>query len=228
MKRISYALSIFIIFVSFIINGEGYHLYLSEVEIQFPCTSFEISEDISREVVLNDIIKVTEEYHVKVFVTRQLKNENEVTTKTFYADSETQKLLTEKYNIKQGRYNGIIDGVMNVEFFERYKDYYYVYFDYKDELGYSEVEKSLQVREKFYREYFDEFNAVLISSCDGYIYANKKALGYLQENIDELKNSTFEKDIYLIVPRGTDDGIIDEMHQKIWDIWLMRKGSHMM
>ena len=51
------------------------------------------------------------------------------------------------------------------------------------------------MREKFYREYFDEFNAVLISSSDGYIYANKKALGYLQENIDELKNSTFEKDI---------------------------------
>ena len=116
MQRISYALSVFIIFVAFIINGEGYQLYLSGVETQFPYATFKLPDGASQEEMIDHIKQVTEEYDVKVFTSKYSKPENNKSVKTFYADNETKKILDEEYNISEGEYPGILEGTLGIKY----------------------------------------------------------------------------------------------------------------
>lgn len=429
MRRISYVLSIFIIFVVFIINGEGNQLYLLEAETQFTNITFKTDEDTNNIELRNNIVKLADAFDIRVFFVKEDRNDGEKNIKTFYTDKEAKKILNEEYDIKEGKYLSMTEGTLEIkyssfdnipadeivgkyyfvgdeediialyekisevydadtpmegykafesksytmtvwavagiiiftlqlsavlmnkkeymlkvtfgeskaaiilkaimqdyiffipvffityrlaseytyaefngnitiiclslillvstilditlpfgdykkvfsnitvsenmlylgytlklvssilvtvvisicivfvsegikenrnrEFFERYKDYYYTDFNYLDYYGTREFgSKSKNVREDFYRRYFNTFDATMLSWWDTgsesgeewqFVYANKNILWHLKDNIEELNNREFKKEIYFIVPKGATDDAIECMKADVED-----------
>lgn len=95
-------------------------------------------------------------------------------------------------------------------FFEKYDKYSYIHLDYKLRLNEDgtvtdNINESTIIREQFYRKYFDKFNATLLAQLTfdderNTMIANKNSLEYLKENINDLNNKEFNKEIYFIIP----------------------------
>lgn len=96
------------------------------------------------------------------------------------------------------------------DFFEKYEDYSYIKLNYLPQedanLNISLLEKSANMREKFYQEYFkDSLQLVNLTFSDSRlnestIMANRQAIPYLITQIPELKDFHFEDKIYYIFP----------------------------
>lgn len=70
--------------------------------------------------------------------------------------------------------------------------------------------------DEFYRRYLKEFDIVqytLFGDDNGGVYANKNVLWHLKDTIEELKEFDFEKDVYFILPRGTNEEIIEYVEE---------------
>jgi len=94
-------------------------------------------------------------------------------------------------------------------FFERHRDYYYTQLDYKitDNNSSSDntLEKSASVQYKFYKQFYDKFNAILLADISNFLHypgilANSNAFHYLSSQITELRDKPLKKEIYFIVP----------------------------
>lgn len=108
------------------------------------------------------------------------------------------------------------------DFFENYFNYSFVDLDYKlymdsNDMIIDRYDEGVVMREEFYREFFIEFDATLLAQVDfddKVIICNKNAEDYLKNSIEEFATINCEKDIYFIVPEGTDDCYIDEL--RMW------------
>lgn len=116
MKKISYALSIFIIFLAFIINGEGYQLHLSSVITQFPYSTFKTPEGRDREEMLKNVMEVTEALDVEFFVEDSIHPQNNKEITTYYANEKVKEILVNDYDIVEGTYKGIINGTTEIKY----------------------------------------------------------------------------------------------------------------
>lgn len=99
-------------------------------------------------------------------------------------------------------------------FFERHRDYYYTQLDYKitDNNSSSDntLEKSASVQYKFYKQFYDKFNATLLADISNLLHypgilANSNAFHYLSSQITELRDKPLKKEIYFIVPAKMKD-----------------------
>ena len=112
-------------------------------------------------------------------------------------------------------------------FFQDHSDYYHIKFMYKpikDSNGSinDRFDKSINVQETFYKEFFKEFNAIALKNISEVvsvktISANRNAFNYLSSKIKEFSYSNLDKDFYFILPdrmKGNLE-IIDELKQSI-------------
>lgn len=113
-------------------------------------------------------------------------------------------------------------------FFEKYANYYYINLDYKTRLNSDgsiddRMVEAATVREKFYKKFFNEFDATMLANIsyseenNDIILANRNALNYLQSNITEIKNQDLKKDIYFLLPKKLDgkSELIDDLNNKV-------------
>lgn len=97
------------------------------------------------------------------------------------------------------------------DFFENHADYYYIEFGYlpienSDGSIDSKTDEDAIINEKFYREFFNKFNPIVLSEMDysmslqyEIIQANNNSLNYLSEQISELKNNKLDKPFYFLI-----------------------------
>ncbi|UZD44895.1 DUF1430 domain-containing protein [Peribacillus frigoritolerans] len=95
-------------------------------------------------------------------------------------------------------------------FFEDHADYFYTRLEYHQMLNSDSStdvgsNKSTIVQGKFYRGFFEKYDATLLASTDGLlngkgIIANKNAFDYLSSEIKELKDLPLNKKIYVFLP----------------------------
>ena len=96
-------------------------------------------------------------------------------------------------------------------FFADHADYYYIYLSYiinddSDGSIFSRDKESANVRARFYREFFQKYDATILATTDGLfkgkgILANKHAFNYLASKIKKLKEMSFKKDTYFLLPK---------------------------
>ncbi|MGX9161943.1 DUF1430 domain-containing protein [Priestia megaterium] len=100
-------------------------------------------------------------------------------------------------------------------FFKHYSDYYYTRINYKNilesngenEKFVSSIDKSIAVQDKFYKKFFQKFDATLLSKTfdindnEG-IIANKNSYPYLSSKIKSLKSKKLNQDYYFLVPKA--------------------------
>ena len=104
------------------------------------------------------------------------------------------------------------------KFFEDHSQYYYTHLGYKstkkDRRDASDI-----MNEKFYRKFFEKFDATLLTSVigDRYVIANRNALDYLKSEIQEIRPLVLKKEIYFILPEKMSDNneIIMEMNNTV-------------
>lgn len=135
---------------------------------------------------------------------------------TIFIISSNLALIIESYNLYKQK-----------TFFEEHADYYYTRLEYKPTLNIdgtmpNTLTESANVQAKFYREFFEKFDATLLASMDNLlngkgIIANKNAFDYLSNEIKELNNLTLNKDIYFLLPEELSDNstTIDELNQAV-------------
>jgi putative ABC transport system permease protein len=100
------------------------------------------------------------------------------------------------------------------DFFEDHADYYYIEFGYlpienSDGSIDSKTDEDAIINEKFYRNFFDKFNPIVLSEMDysmslqnEIIQANTNSLVYLSEQISELKNNKLDKPFYFLINKN--------------------------
>ncbi|WP_062350426.1 DUF1430 domain-containing protein [Bacillus kwashiorkori] len=109
-------------------------------------------------------------------------------------------------------------------FFQTYKDYSFTRLNYKPvpsdgSTSSDAIINSAKIQHQFYREYIDEFNAILLfditslTEVNG-IFANKNSLDYLTQEIPELADYSFNDKIYFIIPSNwkNNQEIIDKLN----------------
>lgn len=94
-------------------------------------------------------------------------------------------------------------------FFEEHKDYSYIRLNYRPEINsegalVSRLDEGQALYKQFYENYFTSSKATILTDTDYLLYgngiiANIHATDYLKEQIKELRNVNFNKDICIIV-----------------------------
>jgi len=123
----------------------------------------------------------------------------------------------------------IVEGIkfyQQKDFFEDHKDYSYVQFDYKLTGDYDAdsqlINKSANVREKFYKEYFNQ-SVQLVNVSDNLdintptILANRNSLSYLKNKIPQINENKFQEKVYYIMPKKhASDRVLHEIIKDIY------------
>lgn len=111
-------------------------------------------------------------------------------------------------------------------FFESYSNYDYTRLEYRlienEDGSITDNQQDGIVQEKFYRQFFNKFNATLLTNVSDLldtngILANKNAFKYLSQKIRELNKPNLDKDIYFLIPDKMSDNteIINQMKNAI-------------
>lgn len=112
-------------------------------------------------------------------------------------------------------------------FFTTYSDYSYIRLEYRltvnsDGSISNRFEENTSLQDKFYKTFFRKSNAVILSNTDDTnigrkIMANRNAIKYLSSEIKELRSTSLDKEIYLLIPKeftGNTE-IIDSLQESV-------------
>ncbi|UAC48326.1 hypothetical protein K6959_17685 [Bacillus aquiflavi] len=135
-------------------------------------------------------------------------------------------------SIMSGNIALIIEGInffRQKDFFETYKDYRYVQFDYKmtpdHETNSELIKKGAIVREEFYKENFQHSIQLVnitgnLDLTEPAILANKNAKDYIKSKIPEINKDINENKVYYILPKKyADDEAVLEKVQDVFNFF---------
>lgn len=134
MKLIKYITSFILFFITLIFIGEIYVWNLDSFETEYKYVTFYLQENTTKSEMLNDIVVAAEKENVSIFVVdKKFTSLYTETINIYTTNKEAQNFLALNSMVKEGRYESIFLGQVNVEYFEWFDipdiekiEYYYV------------------------------------------------------------------------------------------------------
>lgn len=121
MKKISYILSIFVIMLSLIINGEIFQFYMNDFEAQFDHTTFYLQDYQEQDQMITDLMETSKECNVDIFTVSDITKSAFSAEKIFYCDEGSEKYIKENFDLENKEYRSIISGKTSIVF-KRFED----------------------------------------------------------------------------------------------------------
>lgn len=134
MKLIKYITSFILFFITLIFIGEIYVWNLDSFETEYKYVTFYLQENTTKSEMLNDIVVAAEKENVSIFVVdKKFTSLYTETINIYTTNKEAQNFLALNSMVREGRYESIFLGQVNVEYFEWFDipdiekiEYYYV------------------------------------------------------------------------------------------------------
>lgn len=117
MKLIKYFTGFLLFLLMFIFIGEMYVWHLDSFETEYKCTTFFLQKNTKKTEMLNDICEAAREANVGVFVVgREINSLFSCNINVYITDKDVQDDLENISEIKQGKFQSILLGTVNIKF----------------------------------------------------------------------------------------------------------------
>lgn len=132
MKKITYAITVFILLTVFLVNGEMFKLYGESVEAIYDSIVIAMEDNVDNKDVTNEVIEIGKKYEVSVFVVDNVMKSEKKLEKTFHIDNNTWESISKENKISKGEYKSFfggnydikVKGIDEISYISPVKEYY--------------------------------------------------------------------------------------------------------